>query len=236
MKFIKKIVIFLVVVLVVFSLVAYIDYFLVKMYNKAPTLSIKSENKEKGFTLYKAMFYKVWICDSDSSITIGSYSDADAVCTISYEFKDGYYVNASNYKITQRDMKIITTDNIYTREMIDVIASDNDIFDAVYVAYNYYKNVPKLVNKTTYDKTKLVVFPEIVYKNNLYEWEYDTEDESKYYCEKTNDKGINIYSKYINGVCDTNYEQIKMDQKWCSLYKNSTLVYDTEKVKGLCEE
>ena len=43
------------------------------------------------------------------------------------------------------------------------------------------------------------------------------------------------FAKYEDGYCVGEFERLKLPEKWCKLYKNSTLVYSEELVKGLCD-
>ena len=67
MKSLKKIFIIIIVLLVVFSGVVYIDYFLVKTKNTFPKIAIKEELNDET-TVYKAILYKVWYCKNNKSI------------------------------------------------------------------------------------------------------------------------------------------------------------------------
>lgn len=236
MKLFKKVSILIIVLLVVLSAFAYIDYFLVKINGKIPILSVKKEIKEKEVIVYSALFYKVWYCTSDKTMTIGSYSDAEVSCSSSYDFVDGYYTNESGIKISKKDMAMLTSQNIYTKEMIEMMSSNSSVNDGIYVSDKYFSSVPKKINNIN-DKVSLVTFPEFLENNGNYEWIYNQDDESKYYCMKSGTSDYEtMYSKYINGKCSEDYNPIKMDDRWCSLYKSSTLINNPDLVKGLCEE
>lgn len=53
--------------------------------------------------LYKAIFYKVWVChykDENDKIvrTVGRYNDEGPDCTKAISFTDGYYENSYGVK------------------------------------------------------------------------------------------------------------------------------------------
>ena len=71
----------------------------------------------------------------------------------------------SGYKISQRDLEIITKNGIYTSEMIEAMKNNKSLNDAVYVASLYGKTVYKKIvdkndNEILVDDNYLVVFPE----------------------------------------------------------------------------
>ncbi|NLC48583.1 MAG: hypothetical protein GX758_04415 [Tenericutes bacterium] len=236
MKLFKKIFIFVIVLLVLLTLLAYIDYFLVKTNGKLPIISLKKEFEEKDVVVYNALFYKVWYCKTDKTITIGSYSDVDVICSLPYDFEDGYYTNTSGIKISEKDIYMITYKNLYTKEMIDMMKSKSNVDDALYVSNMYFGSKYEKISNIN-DKVSLVVFPEFGLNGNVYEYIYNKEDEHNYYCMKNeSNENETMFSKYLDGKCSDDYNYMKMDSKWCLLYKNSTLVNNPDLVKGLCEE
>lgn len=227
MKLMKKIFMVTICLLLILSGLAYIDYFLVKTQNTVPKISFKEEKQD--FTIYNALFYRVWYCKDSKTSIIGGYSDPDAVCPKIYEYNDGYYTNSSGIKISQRDLELITKDGIYTSEMVENMKSDSDVNDAIYVAYSYGRTIYKKLSNN------LIIFPDFYKKNDKYDWYYNEEDTANYYCivEKGNDI---TYSKYINNECDINYVELELDEEWCGKYKNSTLVYKDDVIKKYCKE
>ena len=164
MKSLKKIFIIIIVLLVVFSGVVYIDYFLVKTKNTFPKIAIKEELNDET-TVYKAILYKVWYCKNNKSISIGNYSDRDAICPKKYTYENGYYKNNMGIVISKHDLELLISNSIYTSEMIEDINSENDLKDKVYVALTYGKTKYKKVEKdkregiTLESGVELVVFP-----------------------------------------------------------------------------
>ena len=238
MRLIKKIFIITIVLLLILSCLSYIDYFLVKTKNVVPKISLKEEKKE--FIVYKAPFYKVWYCKDSKTIVIGGYDDPDAVCPKNYTYDNGYYTNSLGIKISQRDLELITKNGIYTSEMVEAMKDNKSVNDAVYVASLYGKTIyKKLVdkkdNEILIDDNYLVAFPEFKKVKGIYDWYYDEEDETQIYCLIEKDNEI-IYSKYENNSCDKNYNKLKLDAEWCGKYKDSTLVYNEDVIKKLCEE
>lgn len=234
MKLIKKIFIVIIVLLLILSGLSYIDYFLVKTKNVVPKISLKEDKDE--FVVYKAPFYKVWYCKDSENIIIGGYDDPDAVCPKKYTYQNGYYTNSLGVNISQRDLELITKNGIYTSEMVEAMKDTKSVNNAVYIASLYGKTIYKKINdKKNSDNSYLVVFPEFKEVKGAYDWYYDEEDETKFYCliEKENEI---VYSKYENNSCDKNYIKLKLDTKWCGMYKDSTLVYNEDVIKKLCEE
>ena len=133
MKKIKKILIIFIVVLAVISIAAYIDYFITKTNNTYPKIAIKKKIDDNT-TVYTALLYKVWYCDSNKTYTVGSYSDKAAICPKNYSYTDGYYTNESGIKISKKDLQMLTNDGVYSSEMIENMNSDKQVEEALHVA------------------------------------------------------------------------------------------------------
>ena len=219
----KKTFIIIVLLLIVFASLVYVDYFNTKTNKTFPKLALKSENDDA--VIYTAILYRVWYCKVNKMYMIGSYSEKD-VCPKNYEYVNEVYTNSQGVNITKRDLQLLTKDGVYTSEMIENLANDKQVEDAVYVAYNYLKTSYKVINET--ETNKIVVFPEFKEVNGNYEWVYDESD--NYYC--LSKDGTQV-AKFDNLVCGK-YVKIKMDERWCESYKTSTLVYD-ENVESLCD-
>ncbi len=239
MKLIKKIFIIVFTLLLILSALAYIDYFLVKTNNKVPKFSLKKD--EKDFIVYSAPFYKVWYCKDSKTVILGGYDDPDAICHKSYEYVDGYYTNSSGLKISEEDLELITKNGIYTSEMVEAMKDEKEVQDAVFVADTYGRLVYKkkldskgnemMVGEDNY----VVVFPEFVKVEGKYDWHYEEEYTDRVYCMEDRD-GVEYFTRYNNGSCGKSYFKLKLDDKWCGKYKDSTLVYKEDSVKNLCEE
>lgn len=210
----RKLLCLIVVILIIFSGVVYIDYFLVKTQNKTPKISIKEKVTDKNMIVYKAIFYKVWYCENDKKFVIGSYDDPDATCTSDIKFDDGYYTNESGAKISKRDYAIMRSSDIYTDESIKLMSS-NDVINAVYVASEYESKKYKVYREFTGLRT--VHFPS--FNEKTLKWEYN-DDNPIYYCLYDD----NTISQYISGSgCSSDKVPFKFDSKFCSLYENSTI-------------
>ena len=239
MRLIKKIFIITIVLLLILSCLSYIDYFLVKTNNKVPKFSLKKD--EKDFIVYSAPFYKVWYCKDSKTVILGGYDDPDAICHKSYEYVDGYYTNSSGLKISEEDLELITKNGIYTSEMVEAMKDEKEVQDAVFVADTYGRLVYKkkldskgnemMVGEDNY----VVVFPEFVKVEGKYDWHYEEEYTDRVYCMEDRD-GVEYFTRYNNGSCGKSYFKLKLDDKWCGKYKDSTLVYKEDSVKNLCEE
>lgn len=219
----KKIIIIIVIVLVVFSSLVYVDYFNTKTNNTFPKLSLKSENEDA--IIYTSILYRVWYCKVNKMYMIGSYSE-DNVCPKNYEYINDIYTNNNGIKFNKKDLQLLTKDGVYTSEMIENMNSDKEVEDAVYVASNYLKYNYKVVNET--ETNKIIVFPKFEKVNNNYEWVYD--ETENFYCLSEDSLS---YAEYNNETCGS-FTKFKMDEKWCDLYKTSTLVYE-DKIESLCE-
>ncbi len=239
MKSLKKIFIIIIVLLVVFSGVVYIDYFLVKTKNTFPKIAIKEELNDET-TVYKAILYKVWYCKNNKSISIGNYSDRDAICPKKYTYENGYYKNNMGIVISKHDLELLISNSIYTSEMIEDINSENDLKDKVYVALTYGKTKYKKVEKdkreglTLESGVELVVFPTFEQNGNEYSWVYNYNVDN-FNCMKTEKDKTKTFSKYENNTCGKEYQPLQFDSRWCSLYKNSTLIYKDD-IEKLCEK
>ena len=217
----KKILIIVIIVLVILASLIYVDYFNAKTNNTFPHLALKSENDDA--VIYTAILYRVWYCKVNKMYVIGSYSEEN-VCPKNYAYVNDVYTNNLGVDISKKDLQLLTKDGVYTSEMIENMTNSKQVEDAVYVAYNYLNKNYKVVNET--EKNKIIVFPEFKEVDDGYEWVYNEEE---YYCLSSDEKS---YAKYDNEICGK-FEPFKMDEKWCNLYKNSTLIYD-DSVSELC--
>lgn len=228
----KKLFVAIIILLLIFCGVCYIDYFLVKTKGSFPKIAIKKVDKDKHVTIYNAVLYKVWYCEDENKILIGGYGDPDNQCSNPLIYKDGYYINESNVKISKQDYDILISEGIYTNDMINIMLNNKEVNDAVYVANNYMLHKYEIVEEEK--NYLLVVFPELKEKKNNYIWVYP-ENEDSYYCLFKKD-GREYYSKYENGKCSNEEKLLEYDQKWCSLYKSSTLVFLEEDNGLFCKE
>ena len=221
----KKYIIIVVLILIVFSSLVYVDYFNTKTNNTYPHLALKSENDDA--IVYTAVLYRVWYCKANKMYMIGSYTE-DNICPRNYEYSNGIYTNSNGITISKKDLQMLSNDGIYTSEMIENMTNNKQVEDALYVVDSYMSKVYKVVDEN--ETNKIIIFPEFKEVDGHYSWVYE-EKEDNYYCLSTDEKS---YAKMINNQC-TKYEPFIMDKKWCELYKNSTLVYD-EKLSDLCKE
>ena len=230
MKKIKKIMIILIAVLVLFSAVVYIDYFVVVKRTSYPKISLKKQLDE-NLIVYNAILYRVWYCELNDTYTIGNYKDKDAICTNTLKYdKNGNYTNANDVKISAENMKLISA--FYSYELIGNMSAE-DVEDALYVIENAYKVKYKYTtdetgsNQETHSGYELIVFPKYEIKNNDVKWVYQEE----VYC--INDKNeISIYNEEDEECFD--FKPIGIDKKWCDLYKKSNLK-DLKNAEELCK-
>ena len=239
MKVVKKVLIILFIVLIISFGASYIDYYIVKTKETLPKLAIKEEKNKEQMVIYKALFYKVWYCKAEGSIIIGDYSDKEAVCPKSYVFEEGYYTNLKGLKISKRDISLMIDKGIITSDAIDLMSTQDEINNAVYVAYNYGKSSFAIVKDKTSSKINnaLVVFGEFKEdKNGNYSWEYDEKNMTKYYCAKMSaNKQEYEFAKYDDGKCGTTFSPIRLDEKWCKLYKNTALSHNEDLIGNYCK-
>lgn len=239
MSNIKKIITILLVVLILLAGATYIDYFLVKTKNDLPRIALKHNDDTKQVVIYKAPFYKVWHCLADDSVILGDYTDNDPLCPRTVEYVNGYFTNSAGINISQRDYELMSYNNIYTFDAISNMSSNSDIENAVYVAYEYGKSLYTIKDNSTLkynsDNVEIAVFNEFVLDGKNYKWKSDLDDETKYYCAKK-EGDTYLFSKYTNNTCEDEFTKITMSDRWCSLYKTSTLVYSLEENNDLCEK
>lgn len=242
MKIVKKILIILLIVVAVFSAITYLDYFLAKSQNTIPKIVLKSENKIKQMKIYKGLFYKVIKCSSNNDIIYTDYESSEDVCPrkVTYD-KDGYFTNTEGYKISKKEYKLMSYQNIYTFDTIDSIDKKEDIDNYTFVAFEYLSKqyiLKEDIEITHNEETlKLAIFPTFKEENETYEFVYDEENVEKLYCVKTDENNQTTFSKYNKETqtCEENFEKITMDSKWCKLYKNSTLVYSLDENLNYCK-
>ena len=220
----KRFLVIFVVVLVVFVSLIYVDFFNTKTNNTYPKLALKSETDDA--VVYTAILYRVWYCKATKMYMIGSYSEG-SICPRNYKYVDDFYINDNGVSISKKDLQLLTNDGVYTSEMIENMTSSKEVEDAVYVSESYLSRVYKVVNET--ESNKIIIFPEFKEDGGRYSWVYEEED--NYYCLSKDEKS---YAKFDNNKCGK-YTTFNMDERWCKLYKNSTLVYD-EKISDLCKE
>ena len=112
--------------------------------------------------------------------------------------------------------------------------SNSQIEDAIHVAYNYgLNNYKQLSSKEkSSDGNKIVMLPVFKEVEGNFKWVYDEEDTNNYYCMKEKDDSI-YYAKYDNKKCGK-FEEVVMDEKWCSNYRNSTLI-SVEGIEKYCK-
>ena len=229
MKKVKKVLIYILIIVVVLGSLIFFDYFYTKTNNVAPKISLKSDLDENT-VVYKAVLYKVWYCKNSNTYYIGDYNDKDAICPKKYTYVYGYYINDQDVRISKRDLQLLTNDGLYTSEMVENMKDTTEVENAVYVAYNYGIKKYKEEGSKSSKGYNLVLLPEFKEDNTNFKWIYD---ESKKYCLKT-DKNNDYLADYVNDECGE-FVKIKMDQKWCENYKNSTLKYD-DNIEKLCKE
>jgi len=235
----KKIVIFVSILVVIFAAVVYIDYFLVKNKGYLPKISIKQEDSVKQSTIYKSFFYKVIKCNVDNSIIISNYNTDDDVCPRDVKYVDGFFTNSSGLKISKKNYILMSYLNIYTFNNIDKMTTNQEVTDAVYVSYNYGNNKYIIKENSEFEhdgeEVKLAVFQN--FDESDYSFKIDESIKEKIKCTKKNDDDIYVFSDYDleNKTCKGEFKKITMDKKWCDLYKNSTLIYSIDNENKYCE-
>ena len=226
----KKVMFILLLVVVLFSAAAYIDYFIVVKKTTHPKLSIKEDINE-NLEVYNSIFYRVWYCKLNNTYTIGSYKDKDAICnnTLKYD-KEGNYTNALDVTIACDNMKLLS--EFYSYDIISGMTSE-EVEDAIYVANNAYKVKYKYVLDSDGDKQEthagyyLIKFPKLkLNSKDEYEWVYDDEE----YCINENKE----IAEFDGEVCGE-FKSFNIENKWCSLYKNSNLA-NSKEAEELCKE
>lgn len=230
MTVVKRIFALIIIALLILTILTIIDYYCVKNNDIFPRVALKHEYNDKDMTIYKALFYKLYYCDSNNSKILVSYSDDEPTCPSKYKFENDYYTNSVSLKISKHDIGIMTYNNIYTKEMIDVMNSNEEVSNALYVVNEYIKTKYKELDEKISNEGinyQLINIPELVYNkdNDNYELKYD--EKQNIYClqidSKTKEK---MYSVYDNGKCLLDFKPLKMTDRWCELFKNSTLVYE----------
>lgn len=231
MKVVKKIFALIIITLVILIVLTVIDYYCVKNNDIFPRVAVKHEYKDKDMTIYNALFYKLYYCTSNNSKILVSYSDDEPTCPSKYKFENDYYTNSVSLKISKHDINIMTYNNIYTKEMIDIMSSNEEVNNALYVVNEYIKTKYKELDEKTSSNLdinyQLITFPEFIYDKDKDNYELKYDEKQNIYCLQTDNKTKEkMYSIYENGECLLDYKPLKMTDKWCELYKNSTLIYE----------
>lgn len=134
----KKIIIFILSLFLIFVLFITIDFVNVN-FNNRPFFAFKHEDKEKQLIMYNCMFYRVIECTSEeNNFTIISYFDNIPAnfCPrkINVKFIDGYYTNSKGVKISEEDF--FRLHQFYTAIQIDDMDS-KDIDEKLLEINNY---------------------------------------------------------------------------------------------------
>ena len=222
----KKTILIILGILILFSGFYFIDYIRVTKHNKVPIISLKERNEEKQFTVYKALFYKVWVCDyknsdDDEDFIIGGYNDSDPECTKAISFTDGYYTNPYNIKISVKDYQ--TINSFYSIEKINTWTTDEELNNALFLVNELEKSffTEKENSSFTYQNeiVNIAIFFDLVDKgDDIYTWEAMTSDESYYYCVKQDQVSKkHLFSKYENGTCSDIWSFKNFSDEWCNL-------------------
>ena len=132
----KKNLIIVFSIIVLMFAIAFIDYSIAKSNKTKPIFSIKKVNTEKQIEIYSGLFYKIYTCTADDGIyeVKSIFSKvSDNFCPKEYkiEFKNGYFINNKNIKISKDDYtkliqfysieKIINMTEIELKDALDEI-------------------------------------------------------------------------------------------------------------------
>lgn len=231
MKVVKRILLVMLILIVVMALLTFVDYHIVRHYNKVPRIALKKEDKDNQIIEYSAMFYKVWYCTADETIIIGNKYDGKVTCPRKVEFNDGYYVNSKKINMSQKDYIIMSYKNMFPYEYINNIKSSDEIEKSASMAYEYIKTLYEEVEEV--NDNKIVSFYDYILSNKEYKIGLDT---SKKYCLKEDVENNTIaYSLYENDTCSNDYKELKLSQEWCKFYKDSILLSTLEIEKNICK-
>jgi len=229
----KKIILILLMIFILIIGFYFFDYIRVTKYDKNPIIALKEENTSKQFTVYKALFYKVWVCtykDENKKMvrTIGSYNDEDPICTKAISFTDGYYKNPYNVKISLKDYQTMMA--IYDIDDIDTWQTNDDLNNALYVVNELEKSFFTIKDNSTFtynnEIVNIAIFFDLVQNsedNEIYTWQVMTNDESYYYCIKQDSVSKKyLFAKYQNNTCNSIWSFKNFTDKWCELVKSES--------------
>lgn len=226
----KKVILIFLAVLILLMGFYFFDYIRVTKYDKNPIIALKEENTTKQFTLYKALFYKVWVCtykDANDKVvrTIGSYHDNDPECTKAISFTDGYYENSYGVKISLKDYQTIM--NIYSIDTINSWEASEDLDNALYVVNELEKSFFTIKDNSTFtynnEIVNVAIFFDLVQNGEIYTWQAMTDDETYYYCIKQDSVSKKyLFAKYQNNTCNSIWSFKSFTDKWCELTKTES--------------
>lgn len=217
----KKIIIIISVLLVLLGGLYLFDYIRVTKYNKLPFIAVKEVDKDNQLTLYKAIFYKVWVCDNkdEKGKTVKAISDEMPNCSKSLDFSKGDHTNPQGVKISIKDYQIIST--MYSVETINSWKEATDLDNALYVVNELERNFFTLKENSTFNYlneiVSVAIFYDLVNNDDVYTWEAMVNDNNYYYCIKQDSNKKYLFSKYINSTCDGVWNYKPFTDKWCGL-------------------
>lgn len=227
----KKIILILSAIIILLIGFYFFDYIRVTKYDKNPIIALKEENNDQQFTLYKAIFYKVWVChykDENDKIVrkIGSYHDEDPDCTKAINFTDGYYKNPYNVKISLKDYQTIM--NIYDINTISSWKTNEDLDNALYVVNELEKSFFSIKDNSTFtynnEIVNIAIFFDLVQNpedKEIYTWQAMNDDPNYYYCIKQDITSKKyLFTKYENNTCNSVWSFKNFTPKWCELVKD----------------
>ncbi len=200
------------------------DYIRVTNYDKVPFIAVKKVDKENQLTLYKAIFYQVWVCDNKDEKgkvvkVIGDYKDDMPECSKSLDFSKGDYTNPYGVKISLKNYQIIGP--IYSVETINSWQKSTDLDNALYVVNELERNFFIIKDNSTFNYlneiVNIAIFYDLVTNDDIYTWEAMVNDNNYYYCVKQDNNKKYLFSKYTNGTCDGMWNYKTFTDKWCSL-------------------
>ena len=220
----KKIIIIISLIVLLLAGFYFFDYIRVTKYDKNPIIAIKVKDDENQLTIYKAIFYKVWVCDYKNKdnkevFVVGSYNDYPPECTKSINFTNESYTNPNGIKISASDYQTIA--NFYDVDTINTWTKDSDLVDALYVSNELGKRFFNLKENGAFtylnEIVNIAIFYDLSDNDGVKLWQPMTNDQNYYYCVKQDSNNKYLFSKYQNGTCDGIWNYKTFTEKWCNL-------------------
>ncbi len=207
-------IVFFIVILI--GTISIVEFYYAKDSGRMPTFSIKTTNDAKQYYKYSSLLYNVYKCYSGKVFAVSK--TYKPVCNRIVVYKNDYYTNINNLKISKKDYQTIY-DVSHKFDEIEKFTNYKEVEDAVLISTEFEKNqsVPIKTIQVNKEVVNIVAFKDLkANEYGDYSWEYQKSDEKYHKCEKNG-----LYKEYSNNQCLGEWSEIKYSDNWCKLSGNS---------------